>query len=227
MIPRRARGSSLEEVAELELQRPAGGRPAEHIRAGEAGRPVEADRAERRDDAEADTGTAQQAGRVELPGARPHVAGVVERRHVEHLRQPGPHLAGHREVSLTERAGARLPAAGARVEPVWRDRELVVAAQRDAVLRAAHREALVDEGRAAEHEPAARREPHDELDAATGAVAAREGRVPATLEAHAMQVSRARERPAALRDADRWHGPRGRERQIDTGVAHDRKADGP
>src|SRR5256886_15506923 len=39
-------------------------------------------------------------------------------------------------------------------------------------------------------------------------------------------VSRTPERPAALRDADRVHRPRSRERQVDSGVAHHRKADG-
>src|SRR5206468_11723665 len=64
-------------------------------------------------------------GRIELPGPCPHIAGVVERGHIEHLRQPGSQLPGHREIGLPERAGARLAAAGARVEAVRRDRELV------------------------------------------------------------------------------------------------------
>src|SRR5438046_4394020 len=219
-------GPSLEEVAELEMQLPAGGRLAEDVGAVEPVRPVDADGTEWRDDAEADTGAAQQAGRIELPGARPHVAGVVERRHVEHLRQPRAHLAGHREVGLSERAGARLAAAGARVEPVRGDRELVVAAERDAVLRAAHREELIDERRGAEHEPGAGRQPHDELDAAARGPAARERCVPATLEVHALEVSRAPERAAALRDADRMHRPRGGDRHMDPGIPDEPKDDG-
>src|SRR5205814_1483019 len=105
------------------MQLPARGRLAEEIGAIEPVRPVDADGTEGRDDAEADTGTAQQTGGVER-------------------------------------------------------------------------------------------------------AAARERRVPATLEVHALEVARAPERAAALRDADRVHRPRGRERQIDPGVAHDRKTDG-
>src|SRR5947208_1771248 len=157
-------GPSLEEVAELEMQLPAGGRLAEDVGAVEPVRPVDADGTEWRDDAEADTGAAQQAGRIELPGARPHVAGVVERRHVEHLRQPRAHLAGHREVGLSERAGARLAAAGARVEPVRGDRELVVAAQGDAVVRAAHCDEQHGKRRVAEHASAPGGETRVQLD---------------------------------------------------------------
>src|SRR3989449_6032604 len=143
--PARRAAPRLEEVAELEMQLPAGGRLAEDVGAVEPVRPVDADGTEWRDDAEADAGAAQQAGRIELPGARPHVAGVIERRHVEHLRQPRAHLAGHREGRLSECTVARLPAAGSRVRTVVADRERVVAAERDAVLRAAHREELIDE----------------------------------------------------------------------------------
>src|SRR2546425_13263101 len=81
-------GPGSEEIAELEVQFPAGVRPPEAVGAVEAIRPVDADRTERRDDADADAGAAEQPGGIELAGARPHVPGIVERRHIEHLRQP-------------------------------------------------------------------------------------------------------------------------------------------
>src|SRR5947207_13464396 len=112
------------------MQLPARGRLAEEIGAIEPVRPVDADGTEGRDDAAADTGSAQQTGGVELAGARPHVAGVVERRDVEHLRHPGPHVAGPGAVALADRTATPLPAAGALVEPMRADLQPVVASQR-------------------------------------------------------------------------------------------------
>src|SRR5213594_1304629 len=96
--PRRTRGVlRSEEVAELEVQLEGRIGPTEGVGTVEAVRPVDADRAKRRDDAHADPRAAEQPSRVELAGVRPHVAGVEEGRDVEHLRQPRPHLTGHRE----------------------------------------------------------------------------------------------------------------------------------
>src|SRR5207249_10102154 len=55
-----------------------------------------------------DAGAAEQPGRIELPGPCPHIAGVVERGHIEHLRQPGSQLPGHREIGLPDRKSTRL-----------------------------------------------------------------------------------------------------------------------
>src|SRR6266446_10005541 len=51
-----------EEVAQLEVQLEGRCRPPEGVGAVEAVRPVDADGAERRDDAQADTGAPEQAG---------------------------------------------------------------------------------------------------------------------------------------------------------------------
>src|SRR5207302_11245414 len=107
--------------------------------------PVDADGAERGDQARADAGAAERAGGIKLAREGPHAAGMEEGAEVEHLRQPQPDLARHQEVRLAERARARLPRAGVRVEAVGGDGELVVAAQRYPVLRAAHREQLIEE----------------------------------------------------------------------------------
>src|SRR5689334_297644 len=147
-----SRAFRSEEVAQLEMQLEARRRPAEGVGAIEPVGPVDADRTERRDDADPDPRAAEQAGRVELLGAGPHVARVDEGREVEHLRDARPDFAGRREVRLAERARARLPVARGGIEPAWRDRELVVAAEWDAVLYTTHGEQLIEEGRVAEHE---------------------------------------------------------------------------
>src|SRR2546427_736748 len=121
-------------------------------------------------------------------------------------------------------AGARLPRAGVRVEAVEGDRELVVAAQRYPVLRAAHREQLVEERGVPEHEARARREAHHELEGARpGAVSPQlaQRRVPAALEVQAPEIPRAAQDPAALGDADLVHRAGGRERQGAARVAPD------
>src|SRR2546427_11181736 len=81
-----------------------------------------------------------------------------------------------------------------------RDGELVVAAQRDAVLRAAHREQLVEERRVAEYEPRARRETHHEPDRRRAGAASQlpQRRVPAALEVEPLEVTGPAEHPAAL-----------------------------
>src|SRR5256712_1809656 len=133
-------------------------------------------------------------------------------------------LARHQQVRLAERAGARLPRAGIRVEAVGGDRELVVAAQRYPVLRAAHREQLVEERGLPEHEARARREAHHEPEGARpGAVPPElaQRRVPAALEVESLEIPRAAQDPAALGDADLVHRAGGRERQAERRVAPD------
>src|SRR5207237_8111019 len=104
-----------EEVAELEVQFPPGRRLAEQVRLVEAVGPVDADRPEGRNDAQADARAPEQARRVELPRLRPPVAGVDERAHVEHLGQPRPDLPRHRDVRLPARLRARLTVGRPRV----------------------------------------------------------------------------------------------------------------
>src|SRR5437016_13877426 len=136
--PSSARGVRSEEVAQLEVQLEPRRRAAEGIGAVEAVCPADPDRPEGRDDAQADAGTTEQAGRIELAGVRPHVSRVHEHVDIEHLRQPGADLARHREIRLAERAGRRLAVHGRRVVPPGRDGELAVARQGHAVLPAAH-----------------------------------------------------------------------------------------
>src|SRR2546423_675988 len=78
-----ARGVRSEEVAQLEVQLEPRRRGAEGIGAVEAVCPVDPDRPEGRDDAQADAGTTEQAGRIELAGVRPHVPRVHEHVDIE------------------------------------------------------------------------------------------------------------------------------------------------
>src|SRR5437667_647790 len=151
--PLPGRGVRSEEVAQLEVQLEPRRRAAEGIGTVETVRPVDPNGPERRNDAQAEAGPAEQARGIELTGVRPHVAGVHEHVHIEHLRQPGADLSRHGEIRLPERAGRRLAIDGGRVVSPGRDGELVVATQRDAVLHAAHSEQLIEEGGIPEHEP--------------------------------------------------------------------------
>src|SRR5438105_13838161 len=160
-VARRSAGVRSEEVAQLEVQLDPRRRAAEGIRAVEAVCPVDPDRPQGRDDAQAQAGPAEQPRRIELAGARPHVAGVHEHVDIEHLRQPGADLARHGEIRLPERGGRRLAVDGGPVVSVGWDRGLVVAAQRDAVLHAAHRPPLAEEGGIPAHHPPAPAQPHD------------------------------------------------------------------
>src|SRR6185437_7633358 len=74
-----ARSLRSEEVAELEVQLEGRCGPPELVGAVEAVRPVDADGAERRDDAHSQPRTPEQPGGIELAGVRPYVAGVEER----------------------------------------------------------------------------------------------------------------------------------------------------
>src|SRR3989442_2222472 len=69
--PRPRAGPRSEEVAQLEVQLEGRCGPSEGVGAVEAVRPVDADGAERRDDAQADTGAPEQAGRAQPRGGRP------------------------------------------------------------------------------------------------------------------------------------------------------------
>src|SRR3989442_5435940 len=109
--PRPRAGPRSEEVAQLEVQLEGRCGSSEGVGAVEAVRPVDADGAERRDDAQADTGAPEQAGRIELAGGRPHVAGVEETVHAEQLRQPRAPPTPPPEGRLPER-GARRPGPG-------------------------------------------------------------------------------------------------------------------
>ena len=185
----------------------------EGIRTVEAVCEVDADRSQRRNDAHADTRAAEQPGRVELTSSRPHVAGIDERRHVEHLRESHPELTGHRQVRLPERRGGRLIGRRGSIA-VRGDGKLVIAAQRNAVLYAAHREELVEEGGVSEHEPRSRRKAHDQLDRCRVGRAAQlaDGGIPPAFEVEPLKITGAPERATRLRNADRMHGARGRER---------------
>src|SRR5256886_17700671 len=81
-----------------------------------------------------------------------------------------------------------------------RNGELVVAAERNAVLHAAHREQLVKEGRVTEHQAGAGRETHHEPHGRRAGRAAQlaERGVPTTLEIESLEVPRATQRAARL-----------------------------
>src|SRR6267143_4582864 len=144
-LPMEDVGPSLKEIAELEVQLPAGFGPPEDIDAVEAVGVIDAERTERRDDGRADPGAAEQPRGIELRGTRPDVAGVEERREIQHLGHAHADLARHREERLPERVGARAVGVGVGVVAEGRDRRFVVAAQRNEELRAAESEELLEE----------------------------------------------------------------------------------
>src|SRR4029077_5655252 len=222
-------GGCLEEVAEFEVKFPAGRGASGHVDLVEAVAQVEPDRTEGRNDRDSHAGAAEQPGGIVLSRAGPHVAGVEEGADVERLRQPEADRAGHQEERVAERAGARLPARRVGIVSLRRNGELIVAAERDAELGAAHGEQLVEERRLAEHEPRPRGQSQHKL----GRVGARrfapqraQGRVPGRLEVQLLEVAGAAEDPAALREPDGGHGAFGQKREIYPGVAQDGRAQG-
>src|SRR2546426_10439631 len=79
-----ARAPRSEEVAQLEAELEARCRPSEGVGAVEAVRPVDADGAERCDDAQAQPSAPEQASRADLPGLAPHDPGEEAQRPVLH-----------------------------------------------------------------------------------------------------------------------------------------------
>src|SRR5204863_1367795 len=216
----------LEEVAELKVQFPGWLRVAQDVHPVEAVRIVDAEWSERRNHGRADAGAAEQPGRIELRRPIPDVAGVQERREIEHLRHAHAQLAGKGEERLAERIRARAVGPGGGIVPERRDGGLVIAAERNEELGAAQGEQLFEERRVAEHEAGPRREAEDELHVGLRGVAERADRgVEVAFEIDALEVARAAQRSAALRRAELHHGARGRERQVDPRVAHQRGAE--
>src|SRR5206468_4221906 len=84
----------------------------------------------------------EQPRRVELTRLVPHVATLEEGVEVERLIDAQSYLSGADEERVAERRYLSLILVRVRIEPVRRDRELVVAAELLAVLRAAHRKSL-------------------------------------------------------------------------------------
>src|SRR6267143_5633892 len=225
-LPMEDVGPSLKEIAELEVQLPTGLGPPEGIDPIEAVGVIDAERSERRDDGRPDPGAAEQPGGIELRGPRPDVAGVEERREIQHLRHAHPELARHREERLPERVGARPVGAGVGVVTERRDRSLVVAAERDEELRAAEGEQLLEEWRVAEHEPGPRREAEHELDGGRRRIAERaDRRVKVPLDIGPLEVARPAEQAAALRESELDHRASRGEREVDPGVPHHRRAE--
>src|SRR5919198_102218 len=152
----------LEEIAELEVQFPAGLGVPKGVNPIEAVGMVDAEGTEWRNDGRADARAPEQPGGIELCRPVPYVAGIEKRREVQHLGHAHAQLARHREEGLTERVGVDLRARIGIVAE-WRHGAFVVAAQRDEELRATQREELLEERRGAEHEARPRREPQHEF----------------------------------------------------------------
>src|SRR5688572_15165268 len=116
---------------------PLGGFCASPIAAVESVPKVDPQRAQWCDNRPAETGSPENAGRVELRRLAPDVADVVEKIEVELRRQPKPQLGGAGIERVTERIRPRLVSSSRRIIPERGDRELVVAAELLTILRAA------------------------------------------------------------------------------------------
>src|SRR3954467_12406064 len=131
----------LEELTELEMQLPLGGRetilgPVEPVT------PVQSERSERRHDRRADTRAPEEPRRIEVLRPRPEVTGVVEGVEVELLVEAEVELHRVGEEGVAERGDRRLVLRRVAGVAVRRDRELLVPAERLAVLHAAQGELL-------------------------------------------------------------------------------------
>src|SRR2546423_6913937 len=132
----------LEELSEFEVELPAGSRAPLGINLVEPIPDVYAQRSKRTQRAHAESGAPEEARWVELARLRPDVTALEESVDIEGLVDPEAKLSGADEESVAERCPACLRLIGVRVVPARRNRELVVAAKRFAVLSAANRKRL-------------------------------------------------------------------------------------
>ena len=90
------------------MELPRGSGAPELVLPVESVRVVHPDRAEGRDNREANARSAEEAGRVEVGRLLPHVAGVVEEVQVEHLAEPDAEFGGRAEEPVAEAQYATL-----------------------------------------------------------------------------------------------------------------------
>src|SRR5712691_3759675 len=118
------------------MQLPARRGPTLRIHLVEPIAQIDADRPQRRHYRGPESGPTEEPRGVPLPGGPIDVSRIEERVHIERLADPGTGLDGERRERLAEGVRARLVAARPWIEAVGGDGELVIPAQRDAVLDA-------------------------------------------------------------------------------------------
>src|SRR5882724_1723476 len=139
MLDSRSEGAGRSKhVAQFEVELPPGRRLSEDVLLVEPVPDINAQRPERRHHRGPEPRAPEQAGRIVLPRVAVYVPRVEKGIDVQGPADPGPRLYGKRRERLSERVDARLPAARVGVVPVRGDRELVVPAQRNSELDAAH-----------------------------------------------------------------------------------------
>jgi hypothetical protein len=135
----------LEELSELEVELPAGRRSPLSVNLVEPIPDVHTQRSKGTQSSGSEAEAPEQTRRVKLARRVPNVAAFEEGVYVKRLIDPEPQLARTDEEGVSEGRPARLALIGVRVESARSDRELVVAAERLAVLRAADRECFLIE----------------------------------------------------------------------------------
>src|SRR5688572_10235665 len=135
----------LEQLTESEMQYPLRVRTAVPVQTIEAVAVIEPEWPERGDRGNADAGTSEEPGRVELSGGRVHVADIVEQVRVQRLVHAEAQFGGRGEERLAEREAGRAEIVRVGDVPEGRDGELVISAQLLAVLDTAEREFLREE----------------------------------------------------------------------------------
>src|SRR3954463_13264479 len=146
MVPARSsdriKTPMLEELSQLEMELQARRRPPLTINLVEPIPDIHTQRSEGAQRRNSKAEAAEKPRRIELTRLVPNVAALEEAVQVEGLIDPKTKLPGADEESVAERRPAGLRLVGLRIEPVRRDRELVVAAELLAILGAAHGERL-------------------------------------------------------------------------------------
>src|SRR3954464_13356654 len=132
----------LEELSQLEMELPARRWPPLIINLVEPIPDIHTQRSEWAQRRNSKAEAAEKPRRIELTGLVPNVAALEEAIQAERLIDPEAELPGADEEGVAERRPAGLRLVRLRIEPVRRDRELVVAAKLLAILGAAHRESL-------------------------------------------------------------------------------------
>src|SRR5690349_9117118 len=133
----------LEELSELEVHLPFRF-PHAVLDAVQSIPPIDAKRSQGRHHRTTEADAAEQTRRIEVLGARPDVARVVEGVEVDLLIDAQAELDGVRVERAAERLRLRLVLRRFGDVPARRDRELLVPAQLLPVLHAAERELLRD-----------------------------------------------------------------------------------
>src|SRR3990172_9742702 len=212
----------LENVAQPEVELPAGFGSAILISSIEPVAEIEPKRAQRGDDRRAETDTAEEPGWVVLSRPAIEVPRIAEHVDVDGLAEPGARFEREGGVRFPERLRPGLAAVAQGVKSARTDREFFVAPKRDAVLHSTHRiQFRVERPHVPDRKPLLRGEAERELHPPAELVSSAgpaQGRVPPPFQVDLLVVPGAAQHPTVLLRRDGHGRSRHRERQPDPGV---------